>query len=70
MNEYKAVYTVRGMLQAMAIRFGLEQAGISSRVANSRDAYTILVPAAQLYNAEGVLYPFGRNADMLVTARR
>lgn len=69
MNEYQAVYTVRGMLQAMAVRFGLEQAGIPSKLANSRDAYTILVPATQLFNAEGVLFPFGRHADMLVTRR-
>jgi hypothetical protein len=59
MNEYKAVYTVSMMIQAMAVRYGLEQAGISSKVVNTQDAYQILVPATQLFNADNLLFPLG-----------
>jgi hypothetical protein len=67
MNEYKAVYSVSGMIQAMAIRFSLEQAGIPSKLTSSRDDcnLTILVPAVHQYNAVNVLYPTGRVADIL-----
>ncbi len=67
MNEYKAVYSVSGMIQAMAVRFSLEQAGIPSKVTSSRDDsnLTILVPTVHQYDAVNVLYPTGRVADIL-----
>lgn len=63
MNEYQTVTTVNAMIQAMAIRFGLEQAGIPTRVSNSTAAYSVLVPAALLLSAEGLLFPLGRAMD-------
>jgi hypothetical protein len=47
------------MIQAMAVRHGLEQAGIPSKVVNSQDAFLILVPSTQLFNADNLLFPLG-----------
>jgi len=69
MNEYKAVYTVHLMIQAMAVRHGLEQAGIPSKVVNTQEAYLILVPAAQLYNADNLLFPLGHTIGSLAGNR-
>ena len=71
MNEYKTVSKVSSMIQAMAIRFSLEQAGISSIVASSSDDanYAILVPFIHQYNAENVLHPSGPVAEILVARR-
>ena len=71
MNEYKAVSKVSSMIQAMAVRFSLEQAGITSIVSSSRDDanFTILVPSIHQYNAENVLHPSGYAAEILVARR-
>jgi hypothetical protein len=71
MCEYQAVYTVNGMLQAMNIRSGLEKAGIPSKVAPSQNetGLTILVPMINRFDAENILFPSARVAEILITRR-
>jgi hypothetical protein len=71
MCDYQTVYKVSGMLQAMYIPSGLENAGIPSKVANSQNepGLSILVPTNKLFEAENILYPIKRTAELLVTRR-